>query len=142
MAFGRRKRKIQIGEKFYSFVFLIAQVQRPILGLDFLQAFGMSIDLRKRQLLHSGESTPFSSASSIVSGVNVVRAPRSSFAEILSEFPEITDTALASRTTQHGVECYINTSGPPVRTAPRRLSPAKLVVAKKYFELMCAAGIC
>ena len=50
--------------------------------------------------------------------------------------------ALASCTTKHGVECFINTSGPPVRTAPRRLSPDKLEVAKKYFNTMCATGIC
>ena len=40
------------------------------------------------------------------------------------------------------MECYINTTGPPVRTALRRLSPDKLKVAKKYFDMMCAAGIC
>ena len=54
----------------------------------------------------------------------------------------MTDTALAMSTTKHGVECFINTKGPPVRTAPRRLSPDKLKVAMEYFDDMCAAGIC
>ena len=141
-AYGQQMRQIKIGGKFYSFVFLIAEVSRPILGLDFLQAFRMSIDLSSRQLIHSGTSTRFSSATSQISGVNVVRAPQSSFARLLDDFPEITDTALASCTTRHGVECFITTSGPPVRTAPRRLSPEKLKIAKTYFEMMCAAGIC
>ena len=139
-AFGQQKPEIKIGGKTYSFIFLIAQVSRPILGLDFLQTFKMSLDLCNRQLLHSGTTTRFSSTDSVISGVNVVHS--SPFARLLEEFPEVTDTALASCTTRHGVECYVNTTGPPVRTAPRRLPPEKLKVAKEYFEKMCAAGIC
>ena len=141
-AHGQQTQKIKIGDRFYSFVFLIAQIPRPILGIDFLQTFEMAVDLRTRQLLHSGTSTRFSSTASLISGINVVSAPRSPFSSLLNEFPEITDTSLASSTTLHGVECFINTSGPPIRTAPRRLSLEKLKTAKKYFDSMCAAGIC
>ena len=54
----------------------------------------------------------------------------------------MTDVVLASSTTKLGVECFIDTQGPPVTTSLRRLTPEKLRVAKKYFEVMCAAGIC
>ena len=93
------------------------------MGIDFLQKFKMSIDLCNKRLLHSGVSTRFSSASSEISGVNVVRVPTpgSVFAEILRDFPEVTDAALASRTSKHGVECFIHTNGPPIRTVPRHL---------------------
>ena len=141
-AYGQQKREIKIGGRFYSFVFLIAEIARPILGMDFLQAFKMSIDLSNRQLLHADTATRFASASSPISGVNVVHVPRSPFAQLLDDYPEVTDTALASSTTRHGVECHINTTGPPVKTSPRRLAPEKLEVARKYFEMMCAAGIC
>ena len=124
----------------YTFVFFIAQVSRPILGLDFLEAFGMSIDLRHRLLVHAGTSTRFASASSQISGVNAVHS--SPFAHLLLDFPGITDESLASSSSPHGVECYINMTGPLVRTVPRRLTPERLKVAKKYFELKCAAGIC
>ena len=67
---------------------------------------------------------------------------QSSFLHILGDFPEVTDVTLASTTTRQGVECFIHTSGPPVTTLPRRLTPEKLKVAKKYFEVMCAVGIC
>ena len=112
------------------------------MGLDFLQTFKMTIDLGNRRLLHSGTATSFTSVSSEISGVNIIKAPSSAFARLLLDFPEITDVALASRTSRHDVECYINTMGPPVRTSPRRLSSDKLKVAKKYFDVMCAAGIC
>ena len=119
-----------------------SQVSLSILGLDFLQAFQTMIDLHNRRLIHSGSSTRFLSVASGISGINIVQAPCSPFACLLADYPEITDTSLASSTTRHGVECYINTTGPPVRTAPRRLSPDKLKVAEKYFDVMCAVGIC
>ena len=125
----------------YSFVFIRAKVPRPILGLDFLQTFDMTLDLSNRRLLHSsGKSTRFVSASSALSGVNVVHTDR--FTRLLAEFPEITDPSLASSSSRHGVECFIDTSGPPIKTPPRRLTPEKLRLAKQYFDLMCAAGIC
>ena len=93
-AFGHLNREIKIGGKSYSFIFLIAQVSRPILGMDFLQTFKMSIDLCNRQLIYSGTSTRFSSITSTISGVNIVHS--SPFAWLLEEFPEVTDTALAS----------------------------------------------
>ena len=103
----------------------------------------MSIDLSKRRLIHAGAATRFSSATSAIPGVNVIRSPSSSpFLRLLREFPEVTDVTLASSTTRHGVECFIPTNGPPITTTPRRLTPERLQVAKRYFETMCAAGIC
>ena len=98
----------------YKFVFFIAQISRPILGLDFLQAFRMSIDLSRRRLVHSGTETTFSSAISQVSGVNVVHS--SSFVRLLLDYPEITDVARAPKSSRHWVECFINTTGPPIKT--------------------------
>ena len=139
-AFGQQKRKIKIGGESYTFVFLIVQVSKPILGLDFLQKFKMSMDLSNRRLLHFGKVTRFSSTSSAVSGVNVVQT--SPFACLLDDFPEITDVSLASSSSKHRIECFINTTGPPIKTSPRRLTPEKLRSAKQYFEVICAAGIC
>ena len=48
----------------------------------------------------------------------------------------------ASSTSRHGVECFINTSGPPIKTSQRCLTTDKLAKAKQYFDLMCVAGIC
>ena len=141
-AFGKSQKEIKIGGISYSFVFIIAQVWRPILGLDFLQTFKMAIDLGNWRLLHSGAARAFTSVARDIWGVNVVQTSRSSFARLPLDFPEITDVALASRTSWHGVECYINTTGPPVRMPPSGLSPEKLQDAKKYFDVMCAAGIC
>ena len=66
----------------------------------------------------------------------------SPFTRLLQDFPEITDASLASSSSRHGVECFINMDGPPIKTSPRRLTPEKLRIAKQYFKIMCATGIC
>ena len=61
----------------------------------------------------------------------------------LAEFPEISDPSLRnkSRRATASNASSIRT-GPPIKTSPRRLTPEKLKLAKQYFDLMCAAGIC
>ena len=141
--FGMERREIQIGGKRYSFSFITAEVTRPILGINFLQQCKMSIDFEHRQLLHSGTATAFSSASGVqVSGVNVVKSSGYDAEQLLHWYPEITDVARATCSFRHGVECHIPTTGPPIKTPPRHLTPEKLKVAQQYFQLMCAAGIC
>ena len=117
--FGTANHKIKIGQKLYSFLFVIADVPRPILGIDFLQKCKMSMDFEHRQLQHSGETTAFSTASRVqVSGVNVVRDFRYEVEQLLHQFPEITDVARATRSSRHIVECHIPTTGPPIKTPP------------------------
>ena len=103
----------------------------------------MSIDFEHGRLLHSGTATAFGSALGVqVRGVNVIRNSVYDIDQLLREYPEITDETQATRSFRHGVECHIPTTGPPIKTPPRRLTPEKLEVAKQYFRLMCAAGIC
>ena len=143
-SFGSSSRKIQIGDKTYTFKFVIADITRPILGMDWLQRFKISLDLANRRLLHSGTFTAFSSAAGrpAISGVNVVHKTSTAFECLLKEFPEVMDVERATRAFKHDVECHIRMVGPPVRTPPRRLTPEKLKLAQQYFRLMCAAGIC
>ena len=141
-SFGAIRKQIKIGLKTYSFVFIIARMGKPILGIDFLQRFGITLDLAKRQLKHSGTSTAFSSAKNVISGVNVISKFECTAQHLLAEFPEITDVKRATKSLQHGIECHIRTTGPPISMPPRRLTPDKLRIAQQYFELMCAAGIC
>ena len=100
---------------------------RPILGINFLQKYGMTIDFARRQLPHSGTATAFSSVPGVpISGVNVVSEFMSIAEQLLKQFPEITNVARATRSLQHGVECHIRTSGPPIKTLPSRLTSGKM----------------
>ena len=62
--------------------------------------------------------------------------------QVLDRFPQVTDVKAAMSSKLHGVECFIETRGPPLKSHPRRLTPEKLKLAKQYFREMCHAGIC
>ena len=98
-SFGSAQRKIQIGLEKYSFVFVFVEITRPILGIDFLQHFGMTLDLAGRRLLHSGTETAFTSSPKgpVVCGINIVSDFESTAEQLLAEFPEITDVNRATR---------------------------------------------
>ena len=110
--------------------------------MDFLRHFGMAMDLKAGNLIHSGFRTPFTGASSSVRGVNLVHDAVRQVCNILQDFLELTDVSLATTAHKHGVECFNETNGLPRRTTPRRLTQEKLDTARKYFEMMCTAGIC
>ena len=143
-SYGTVQREIKIDQKSYTFQFIFADISRPILGIDLLQRFGMTLDLAGRILLHSGTATQFSSAprGPTVSGVSVLNKFEKTAKQILRQFPEVTDVNQATRAHKHSVQCHIHTSGPPIKAPPRRLTPDKLKIAQQYFQLMCAAGIC
>ena len=72
-AYDASQREIKIDKIPYKFAFIFADIPRPILGMDFLQNFGMTLDLSANELVHSGTATRFSSATSpTLSRVNIV----------------------------------------------------------------------
>ena len=119
--------EIKIDKKPYSFAFIFADISHTILGMDFLQKFGMTLDLAENRLVHSGTATRFSSAPRVpaVSGVNVVSEFVKTVQQLLAQFPEITDISKATCSLKHDVQCHIRTAGPP-----RRLTPEKLQIAR------------
>ena len=104
----------------------------------------MSLDFAREKLLHSGVSTAFSSTPGrpSVGRVNVLGEFHGTAESLLRQFPEITDVEEATRSLKQGMQCHIRTTGPPIKTPPRRLMPEKLQIARQYFEMMCAEGIC
>lgn len=66
------------------------------------------------------------------------------FQNILAEYPDITNPNATHGFAKVNTFHYIETTGPPVFSRPRRLSPEKLTDAKRDFELMLMLkqGIC
>ena len=128
----------------YTWNFILARVSRPILGIDFLKHFGMSIDFRSCTLRHNGRESKFINRSAVRQpSVNMVyRDTLTEIKQLLQHFPELTDPAMATTTMKHGVRCFTQTTGPPLKTPPRRLTPDKMKIAKEYFDSMVKAGIC
>ncbi|GFW72649.1 retrovirus-related Pol polyprotein from transposon 297 [Trichonephila clavipes] len=64
-----------------------------------------------------------------------------SFKNILSEYPDLSNPSLISKSASHGTVHHIITTGPPVTARPRRLHPKLYDAVKVKFEFLLAQGI-
>lgn len=121
----------------------MADVSTPIIGADFLYNFNLSVDLRKR-CLHDNQ-TGIERRGQITSKTHVsvhTVKPDSQYHKLLAEFNSLTKPPQPPVVRQHGVYHHIQTNGPPVAQAFRRLPPEKLRVAKAEFAYLIEKGIC
>jgi hypothetical protein len=119
---------------------MVAEVQTPIIGVDFLSLFGQLVDCRNLLDGVTSLSTSDHIASPSVPSVKVIGAdtiPDS----LLEKFPALTRHTGIHREVRHNTAHYIrNTHGPPVACRPRRLAPDRLAVAKAEFDAMLRDG--
>ena len=124
---------------------IIAEVAFPILGADFLRAQRLLVDLRGRRLLRA-EDLALSASLTPVDGViaaGLVPSRRASpWERLLGRFrPLQTPEFHASTPVKHSVRHVIQTSGQPCHAKARRLSTAKMKIAKEYFDQLLRLGI-
>lgn len=125
--------------------FVVADVTKAIIGVDFLSHYRLIVDISNRRLTDS--LTNISTVASIaktnclVTSVKVSTGGNSSYHNILAEFPEITRPAGTPGVVKHHTVHHIRTTpGPPVSCSPRRLAPDKLKIARQEFDAMLANG--
>lgn len=122
--------------------FVVADVTKPIIGVDFLNFYSLIVDCRNKRLVDN--LTTVSAVAELVNcNVHSVKVLTgvTRYHKILDEFPEITRPAGAHRNTPHNTVHHIRTTpGPPVFSNPRRLAPDKLKIAKQEFQSMLADG--
>ncbi|CAH8550920.1 unnamed protein product [Dicrocoelium dendriticum] len=142
--YGQKLLTLDLGlRRTFSFVFLIADVQRPIIGVDFLTQFGLIVDLRNRELRDSITSltTPGRATSISSIGLRMTLPTNTVFTELLQQFPALYLPSNNCPAPKHEIVHHIVTRGPPVTSRPRRLPPDKLANAKAEFEHMLRLGI-
>nr|CDS28971.1 gag pol polyprotein [Hymenolepis microstoma] len=111
--YGRRFLNVNSGiRREFPFVFLIEDVQKPILGVDFLAKFWLLVNLGDNSLRDS------------VTSLRVVCA---------------TETELVEP--KHGIRHHIITKGQPAFARARCLHPDKICVAKQEFQHKVTLGI-
>ena len=146
--YGTAVRRIKLRGHTFKHRFILAAVNKPILGADFFTQHRLLIDLAGRRLLRSATSSspalvvrahPASVAAYEV-GLHEVRS--SPFEAVLDEFPEILTPQFGDYMNAHGVRHHIPTTGAPIHARPRRLGPAQLSAAKKNFFKMIDQEIC
>ena len=143
--YGQRSLALNLGlRRSLPWIFIIADVQKPILGADFLAHFGLTVDMRQPKLIDTHTrlrvqgilSNCTSPSPSLFS-----RDVSSPYLRLLSEFPELTQVTTPDTPVKPDVLHYIETTGPPVASRSRRLAPDRLAAAKREFEHMLQLGI-
>ncbi|GFX63056.1 retrovirus-related Pol polyprotein from transposon opus [Trichonephila clavipes] len=142
-AYGMVRKELNLGlRRPFIWTFIIADVSSPIIGADFLKHFNLLIDLKKKRLVDV-ETSLFTSCvfSNIVQPSILTIDANISFKSILSEYPDLSNPSLISKSASHGTVHHIITTGPPVTARPRRLHPKLYDAVKVEFEFLLAQDI-
>lgn len=128
-----------------TWLFIIADVQSPIIGADLLKKFDLLIDVKNGNLIDNvtslsvqGKIKQASNDTQVKSLTNV-----GIFHEVVQEFPSLIDlSSFKNPIKRHNVRHQIVTNCQPIFSKPRRLNPGKLKIAKAEFDRMLELGIC
>jgi cleavage and polyadenylation specificity factor subunit 1 len=126
----------------FTWRFVIADVELPIIGVDLLSHYGLLVDCRNNRLLDgvTSLSTPGFIAPPSVPNVKVIAGGTPTDA-LLEEFPGLMRPTGCHREVRHNKRHHIRTTpGPPVACRPRRFAPDRLSVAKDEFDAMLQDG--
>lgn len=130
----------------FAWRFIIADVTRAIIGVDFLSYYNLVVDIRNQRLIDGNTTlvTPALPAKNVESVSSVkVMSGNTLYHEILTQYPEITrPSGIHSKIPHNTVHHIRTTPGPPVSCSPRRLAPDRLKIAKAEFEAMLQIGTC
>lgn len=146
-SFGTRQVPLVLGSHRFTWSFVVAEVERPILGADFLRHTGLLVDLKSNRLVSSENfySVPLQSQVSkkpkFQLSFDAISSAEDQYGRLLAEFPSITMPTFTRDKVKHGVQHHIPTNCSPLHARARRLPPDKLAVAKSEFKTMLDLGI-
>ncbi|GFV44939.1 transposon Tf2-11 polyprotein [Trichonephila clavipes] len=122
-AYGMVRKELNLGlRRPFIWTFIIADVSSPIIGADFLKHFNLLIDLKKKWVGGCGNFSFHSLCFSNIVQPSILTVDANiSFKNILSEYPDLSNPSLISKSASHGTVHHIITTGPPVTARPRRL---------------------
>ena len=139
--FGERPLLLNLGlRRNFEWIFVIADVKNPILGMDFLAAHNLQVDLQsaclrdpKTSLSTTGD---FAAAAFQSEMPTITHLPEDNpAASLLQQFPELIPQPNAPLPpVKHTVQHVIETNGQPQFARPRRFCGDKLETAKTEFQ--------
>lgn len=127
----------------FEWRFTIADVSKPIIGVDFLSYYNLLVDCHNHRLIDGVTSLAIAVPHKKAEGISSVRTTTvdTAYHRLLREYPEITRPAGKPTIPKHSTVHHIRTTpGPPVSSRPRRLDPQRLVIARKEFDDMLQSG--
>ena len=138
--YGKQSLTLNLGlRRSLPWIFIVADVQKPILGADFLRHFGLLVDMKQHQLVDAATHLHIQGVISADPSPSPSVCPRDTnnpYHTLLSEFPTLTQVCSPDSPVLHHVTHHIETTGPPVSACPRRLAPDRFRSAKQEFEHM------
>lgn len=142
--YGDRVLTISIGfPQTFSHSFLIADVNRPIIGADFLNRFGLLVDVKNHRLLDSETLVSVAAVSRCHSVPIPHLVSNAGYVEHLTRaYPSVFAAPDYRASVMHSVVHRIDTKGNLPTCTPRRLPPDRLKIAKAEFDEMVRLGIC
>lgn len=142
--YGSKLVNVSLGlRRSFKHPFLIASINRPIIGADFLERFGLLVDLRNKRLIDSMTQLQVIGALTLDDTPTPKHfAISSEFQSILDEFKSLSEEPDFSKPAKHPVVHHIVTKGYLPVAKARMLNPPKLKIAKHEFEFMSDIGIC
>ena len=133
--YGWRSMRVKFDNRLFTWKFLLADVEKPLLGADFLAHYNLLVDVKLKKLMQHKQTQ-----------VNTVtNISPSSYQDLIVQYPEVFKGSLDHNPVlpaKHGIFHHIKTSGPPVFSKYRRLPPEKLRAAKNIFAKLERQGIC
>ena len=127
----------------FKWIFIIADIMQPLLGLDFLTNYGLIIDCKGRKIYDSitQYSVPVSPASVTFNVIVNMVSESPEIQPLLEKYPNITSPHKSEDKPYKGIYHRINTgSNPPVFARPRQLAEKKLAIAKCEFQKLLDNG--
>lgn len=127
----------------FKWKFIVAAVNKPILGADFLNHHNLIVDLKNRRLIDNVTSLAVK-APACNTNIPTVRSidQRQHYHNILAEYPGTTRLTAMQLNNKHDVEHVIETTGLPIYSRARPLPPHRYHEAKREFENMMQQGLC
>ena len=143
--FGQRSFTLDLGlRRVFRWIFVVTDIPTPILGADFLDNYGLLVDIKHRRLIDTTTTLTVQGVGTytgIISPVYVKQDTSERFHSLLREYPDITRPVYKHSEVKHTTTHHIQTRGPPASARPRRLAPDRQQIAKAEFEHMLELGI-
>lgn len=144
--FGSKTITLNLGlRRPIRWVFVIADVQSPIIGSDLLKKQNLLIDVKNNTLRDGVTNIPVQGKIKQVDVGNQIKSvsDQSVYHQLVQGFPDVLDLSLIRKfSKKHDVTHRIITNCQPIFSKPRRLNAEKLKIAKAEFDKMLELGIC
>ena len=127
---GQRSLTFNLGlRRSLPWIFIIADVQKPILGADFLAHYGLTVDMRHSKLIDQNTHLRIQGIVSFCTSPSPslhFKDSSNPYSHLLSEFLQLSQITTPDTPVKHNVLHHIETTGAPVSARLWGLAPDRL----------------